>query len=87
VSFAQHIAGFIAKLTTREVSGDSGFFDRISEKVTGLTPEIAALKGGAYNTLLQYTNVFSTIAMVAFITALVSLALSPLIRKLMHGEH
>ncbi len=87
VSFAQHIAGFIAKLTTKEVSADEGIMNRLAEAVTGLSPQSVAGKDAAFTTLLQYTNVFTTIAVIALITAVVAILISPLIRKLMHGEH
>ncbi len=87
MSFAQYIAGIIARFTTREFSSNGGLLDRISVWVTGLTPEIAAQKGGAFNTLLSYTNVFSSIAVIAFLSTLVLIIFAPLIRKLMHGEH
>lgn len=88
VSFAHYIAGIIAKFTTREFEANGGILDKISAAITGLTPEIVAEKGVAgYNTLLSYSNVFSSIGVVALVVALIALALSPLIRKLMHGEH
>lgn len=88
VSFAHFFAGIIAKFTTREVTANGGFLEKITISVTGLTPDIAAAKGGgAFNTLLSYANVFSSIAVIAFGLALLALALTPVIRKLMHGEH
>jgi proton-dependent oligopeptide transporter, POT family len=88
VSFAHFFAGIIAKFTTREVTANGGFLEKITISVTGLTPDIVAAKGGgAFNTLLSYANVFSSIAVIAFGLALLALALTPLIRKLMHGEH
>jgi len=88
IAFAHHIAGFIAKFTTRDMEANGGLLDKISEAVTGLSPEIIAQKGVAgYNTLLSYANVFSSIGVIAIATAIVALLLSPLIRKLMHGEH
>lgn len=88
MSFAHYIAGFIARFTTREVTSNGGFLERITMQVTGLSPETVAQKGGgAFGTLLSYANVFSSIAVIAFGAAILLLVLSPLIRKLMHGEH
>ncbi|MFN2395607.1 MAG: peptide MFS transporter [Bacteroidales bacterium] len=87
MSFAQYIAGIIAKFTTREFTSNGGILDRIAESVTGLTPELAAEKGGKFFSLLSYTNVFSSIAIVAIGVAVIALLIAPLIRKLMHGEH
>ena len=87
MSFAQYIAGIIAKFTTREFTSNGGVLDRIAEGVTGLTPEVAVEKGGRFISLLSYTNVFSSIAIVAIGVAVISLLIAPLIRKLMHGEH
>jgi POT family proton-dependent oligopeptide transporter len=88
MSFAHYIAGFIARFTTREVTANGGFLEKVTMRVTGLSPEIAAEKGGgAFTSLLSYSNVFSSIAVIAFLCAVLLLLLSPLIRKLMHGEH
>lgn len=88
MSFAHYIAGFIAKFTTREVTSNGGFLEQVTIKVTGLTPEIVTEKGGgAFGSLLSYANVFSSIAIIAFGLAVLALVLTPLIRKLMHGEH
>jgi proton-dependent oligopeptide transporter, POT family len=88
ISFAHYIAGFIAKFTTRDMEATGGILDKISAAVTGLTPEIITGKGIAgYNTLLAYTNVFSSIGVIALAVALLALITAPLIRKLMHGEH
>lgn len=88
VSFAQYLAGIIAMFTTREFTSNGGILDRIAEKVTGLNAEVVMAKGGgAFNTLLSYTNVFSSIAIVAFAVAILAFLTAPLIRKLMHGEH
>ncbi|MFN3556056.1 MAG: peptide MFS transporter [Bacteroidales bacterium] len=87
MSFAQYIAGFIARFTTRDFTANGGLLERIAERVTGLSPEVVAEKGGAFSTLLSYTNVFSSIAIIAFATALLAAIAAPLIRKLMHGEH
>lgn len=88
ISFAHHIAGIIAKLTTREVTGQGGVLETITLRVTGLTPNLVAQKDvGAFSSLLSYTNVFTSVAVIAFGMALLALILSPFIRKLMHGEH
>ena len=87
MSFAHYIAGIIAKLTTQEVTANGGFLQRITESVTGLTPDIANENGIGFGTLLSYSHVFTTIAFVAFGVAVVALLLTPVIRKLMHGEH
>jgi proton-dependent oligopeptide transporter, POT family len=86
VAFAHHLAGIIAKFTTRDFESNGGMLDRIAEAITGLTPEVAAGSPG-FSTLLSFTNVFSSIGIVALIVAAVGLLISPLIRKLMHGEH
>lgn len=87
MSFAQYIAGFIARFTTRDFAANGGILEQISAWVTGLSPEFVAERGGAFNTLLSYTNVFSSIGVIALFTALVMLVIAPLVRKLMHGEH
>ncbi|MFO7977519.1 MAG: hypothetical protein R6U64_02565, partial [Bacteroidales bacterium] len=88
ISFAQYIAGIIAQFTTKEVTADGGILQQITKYVSGLSPEIVAEKGGgAFSTLLSYSNVFSTIGVVAIAMALLALIVTPLIRKLMHGEH
>jgi POT family proton-dependent oligopeptide transporter len=88
MSFAHYIAGIIAQFTTREVTANGSFLEKVTIAVTRLTPEMATEKGGgAFNTLLSYTNVFSSIAIIAFGLAIIALILTPLIRKLMHGEH
>lgn len=87
MSFAQYIAGFIARFTARDFVENGGVLERIASRITGLTPDIVAEKGGAFGTLLSYSNVFASIAIIAFATALLVALLAPLIRKLMHGEH
>ncbi len=88
ISFAHYIAGFIAKFTTRDFEGSDSFLDRFSENVSGLNADVVASKQmESFNTLLSYTNVFTSIAVVAFAVAIVALLTAPLIRKLMHGEH
>ncbi len=88
ISFAQYIAGIIAQFTTKEVTADGGILQQITKYVSGLSPEIVAEKGGgAFSSLLSYSNVFSTIGVVAIAMALLALIVTPLIRKLMHGEH
>jgi proton-dependent oligopeptide transporter, POT family len=87
ISFAHYIAGFIAKFTTRDFESDGGILDRISVYITGLSPEIIADKAEGFKSLLSYSNVFSSIGVVALGMAVVALILSPLIKKLMHGEH
>lgn len=87
MSFAQYIAGIIAKFTTREFTSNGGVLDRIAERVTGLSPDVITGKPEAFSSLLSYTNVFSSIAIVAFGVAVLSFIAAPLIRKLMHGEH
>jgi proton-dependent oligopeptide transporter, POT family len=87
MSFAQYIAGIIAKFTTREFTTNGGVLDRIAESVTGLSPDVISGKHESFSSLLSYTNVFSTIALVAFGVAILSFIAAPLIRRLMHGEH
>ncbi len=88
MSFAQYIAGIIAKFTTKDMEASGGFLDKITQAVTGLSPEIIAEKGvTGFNSLLSYTNVFTTISVIAIATAILALIAAPLIRKLMHGEH
>ncbi len=88
MSFAHFIAGIIARFTTREVTANGSFLEKVTIKVTGLTPDLVTEKGGgAFSTLLSYSNVFSSIAVIAIGLAILLLVLSPLIRKLMHGEH
>lgn len=86
-SFAQYIAGFIARFTTRDVVDNGGWLQKLSTQITGLTPEIVAEKGGAFNSLLSFTNVFASIAIVAILTAIIAIISAPFIKKLMHGEH
>lgn len=87
MSFAQYIAGFIARFTAREFVENGSLLERLSSRITGLSPEIAAQKGGAFHSLLSYTNVFASIAIIAIVTAVAVILTAPLIRKLMHGEH
>lgn len=87
MSFAHYIAGIIAKFTTKDVEGNGGLLERITLSITGLSPDGVADAGGGFRTLLSYSHVFSTIAIVAFGVAVLALILAPLIRKLMHGEH
>ncbi len=88
ISFAHYIAGFIAKFTTRDFEGSDSFLDRFSETVSGLNAEVVVSKQmESFNTLLSYTNVFTSIAAVAFVAAILALLTAPLIKKLMHGEH
>ncbi len=87
ISFAHYLAGIIAKFTTRDFESDGGILDQISVYITGLTPEIVAERALPFKSLLSYSNVFSSIGVVALATAVVALLISPLIKKLMHGEH
>lgn len=88
MSFAHYIAGIIAQYTTREVTADGSLLEKVTIAVTGLTPDIVAEKGGgAFSSLLSYGNVFSSIGVIALGLALLAFLISPLIRKLMHGEH
>lgn len=88
MSFAHYIAGIIARFTTQEVTANGGFLEKVTIHVTGLTPDIVAQKGGgAFSSLLSYANVFSSIAVIAIMLAIILMVFSPLIRKLMHGEH
>ncbi len=83
MAFAQHIAGIIARFTTRSAASGDTWLDRFAAQVTGL----GQAQGGAQETLFIYTSVFSSIAVVAFALAVVALVCAPLISKLMHGEH
>lgn len=87
MSFAHFFAGIIAKFTTQEVTANGGFLERMTMAVTGLSPEGIAARGTGFSTLLSYTNVFTSIGIIALGLAVLALVLSPLIRKLMHGEH
>jgi proton-dependent oligopeptide transporter, POT family len=87
MAFAHYIAGIIATLTTRDFESNGGMLDRIAELITGLSTDVVAAKAPAFNTLLSYTNVFSSIGIIALIVACFTLLATPLIRKLMHGEH
>ena len=87
MSFAHYIAGIIAKFTTQDVAGNGGFLERITQRVTGLSPDVVSESGNGFTTLLSYSHVFTSIAIVAFGVAIVALVITPLIRKLMHGEH
>jgi proton-dependent oligopeptide transporter, POT family len=87
LALAQHVAGIIARFTTRDVAAGDGLLDRFAALVTGIDGRQALALGGPHETLLVYTGVFSSIAVVAIVLAAVVLACAPLIRKLMHGEH
>ncbi len=87
MAFAHQVAGVIARLTTSSSSGGDGLLDKFSRLVSGLDPVAAAEQGGAHLTLISYTTVFSSVALVAFGLAVVVAICSPLIRWLMHGEH
>lgn len=88
MSFAHYIAGIIARFTTQEVTANGSMLERVTIGVTGLTPDIVAEKGGgAFSTLLSYANVFSSIGVIAIILAIILMVFSPVIRRLMHGEH
>ena len=87
MSFAQYVAGIIAKFTTREMTSNGGLLDKISAYVTGISPDTISEKGENFGTLLSYTNLFSSIGVIALFVAVISLLSAPLIRKLMHGEH
>lgn len=87
-SFAHHIAGQIAKLTT--VNGDAevakdGFMNSITTYVTGFKNGQTDSTVEAVQSLATYTNVFTQIAVVSFGVAIVMFVLAPFIKKMMHG--
>jgi proton-dependent oligopeptide transporter, POT family len=87
MSFAHYFAGIIAKFTTQEVTANGSILERITVAVTGLSPEGITDRGIGFSTLLSYTNVFTSIGVIAIALAVLAMILTPLIRKLMHGEH
>ncbi|MEM7104253.1 MAG: peptide MFS transporter [Bacteroidota bacterium] len=90
-AFAHHIAGMIAKMTVVKedaAGGQGGVLGWFAEKVTGFEGGVAP--AGASETvvqLAQYTSVFSMIAFIAFVSAVIVLMVSPVIKKWMHGVH
>jgi len=89
-SFAHHIAGQIAKLTTitKEETADSGgLMDRLVTMITGFTNGTTDSTIEGVQNLAIYSNVFAQIGVICIGVAIIVAVLAPLIKKLMHGVH
>ncbi len=80
-SFAHFIAGVIAKMTTGG-GGSGGPLGGLVSAIIGDAP--AKADPGVVN-LFNYTSVFAQIAIVSFAFAAIALAISPIIKRWMHG--
>lgn len=88
-SFAHYIAGIIAKLTsggqdgtTEGAATELGLLGRMAEAITGKLPVGASPE---ISNLFNYTSVFAQIAIVSFVVAAIAIAISPIIKRMMHG--
>lgn len=86
-SFAHYIAGIIAKMTTGggEEAAEPGWFTNMANSITGFTPETLEGASAGVQNLAAYTGVFAQIALISFGFAIFALALSPVLKKMMHG--
>ena len=94
-SFAHYIAGVIAKLTTgngtsaetiaADTSGDGGggILSGLVETIIGPAPTSGSID--AVVSLYNYTSVFAQISIISFGVGLFALAISPIIKRMMHG--
>jgi dipeptide/tripeptide permease len=57
------------------------------EKVTGFAGGYSESTVEGVQSLVNYTTVFTQVGIIAIITAIISFALSPLIKKWMHNVH
>ncbi|MFT5055090.1 MAG: POT family proton-dependent oligopeptide transporter, partial [Oceanospirillaceae bacterium] len=85
-SFAHFIAGIISKMTISD-NGADGWIQTTAKGITGM--DAAALEGateGMVN-LANYTNVFAQIGIISLIISVLALAVSPVLKKMMHEIH
>jgi POT family proton-dependent oligopeptide transporter len=87
VSFAHHIAGIVAKLTTQKLDlSEDSFSNTFITQITGITAKTLSENPiENLQSLAAYTSIFAQIALIAFAFALLTFALSPLLKKMMHG--
>lgn len=89
--YGHFFAGKIAKLTT--VSDNSatifseGIFGKITEYITGLTPQIAAGQSEGFQQLFSYVSVYASFGLISVIVGIFAILISPLIKKMMTGIH
>ena len=88
-SYAHYISGAIAQLTSGKegVIPEPGLMTSIVEKVTGFAGGYSESTVEGVQSLVNYTTVFTQVGIIAIITAIISFALSPLIKKWMHNVH
>jgi len=91
-SFYGHFfAGKIAKLTT-VVEGESnpfseGILGKITEFVSGLSPEISNNTSEGFQQLYSYVSVYAGFGVMTALIGVLAILISPLIKKLMGGVH
>lgn len=87
--YGHFFAGKIAKLTAIEPGKDNvfskGLFGEIVDYFTGLTPDFVAQQGGNFNQLYSYTSVYASFGFISIAVAIVAIAISPIIKKMMTG--
>ncbi len=91
-SFYGHFfAGKIAKLTT-VVEGETnpfskGTLGRITEFVSGLSPEVSNSTSEGFQQLYSYVSVYTGFGVLTTLIGIFAIMISPLIKKLMSGVH
>ncbi len=89
--YGHFFAGKIAKLTTVSDGNTNmfseGFFGKITESITGLTPQIASGQSDAFQQLFLYVSVYASFGTISVIVGIFVILISPIIRKMMAGIH
>ena len=91
-SFYGHFfAGKIAKLTT-VVEGETnpfseGALGKITELISGLSPEISNSTSEGFQQLYSYVSVYAGFGVLTVLIGILAIMVSPLIKKLMGGVH
>lgn len=91
-SFYGHFfAGKIAKLTTVSGNDDNvfanGIFGKITETVTGLTPNFTGAHTEAFQQLYSYVSVYAGFGVLTACIGIIVMMVSPFIKRLMSGVH
>lgn len=89
--YGHFFAGKIAKLTTVYEGSTNifskGIFGKITEYITGLTPQVASGQSDAFQQLFSYVSVYASFGIISVVVGIFAILISPIIKRMMGGIH
>ncbi len=89
--YGHFFAGKIAKLTTVSAGNTNlfseGIFGKITESITGLSPQFASGQSEAFQQLFSYVSVYASFGVISVVVGIFAILISPIIKKMMGGIH